>query len=236
MPTLKSTPKDVTPPPVAPAPARRGQARERILDAALQVIRQKGYAATTVDDLCTTAGVTKGAFFHHFASKEEVGVAAARHWSEVTGALFAGATYHEPVDPLERLFAYLDFRAALIRGTAAEFTCLVGTMAQETFATAPAIRDACYDSMAAHAATLEADFAAVMERHGAPVGVTAASFAMHTQAVLQGAFILAKAKDDPRIALETIEHLRRYLALTFGHARVGARRPRTPAGTRRTQG
>jgi TetR/AcrR family transcriptional repressor of nem operon len=66
--------------------------------------------------------------------------------------------------------------------------------------------------------------------------VTAASFAMHTQAVLQGAFILAKAKDDPRIALETIEHLRRYLALTFGGAPVGAHRPRTHARTRRTQG
>jgi len=204
-------------------PLRRGQARERILDAALQVIRQKGYAATTIDDLCAAAGVTKGAFFHHFASKEDVGVAAARHWSEVTGALFAAAAYHAPTDPLDRLFAYLDFRAALIRGTTAEFTCLAGTMVQETFATAPPIRDACYDSIASHAATLEADFAAAIAAHGAPQGVTAPSFALHTQAVLQGAFILAKAKDDPGIALESIEHLRRYLALAFGRGPSGVR-------------
>ncbi|HWJ05794.1 MAG TPA: TetR/AcrR family transcriptional regulator [Steroidobacteraceae bacterium] len=207
-------------------PLRRGQARERILDAAMQVIRQKGYAATTVDDLCAAAGVTKGAFFHHFASKEDVGVAAARHWSAVTGALFAGAAYHEPTDPLDRLFAYLDFRAALIQGTTAEFTCLAGTMVQETFATAPAIRDACCDSIASHAATLEADFTAAIAAYGAPPGVTAASFAMHTQAVLQGAFILAKAKDDPAIAFESIEHLRRYLALTFGREPPGVRAQR----------
>lgn len=223
MPASRRTRPDAATPTPEPLPLRRGQARERILDAALQVIRQKGYAATTVDDLCAAAGVTKGAFFHHFVSKEDVGVAAARHWSEVTGALFAGAAYHAPVDPLDRLFAYLDFRAALIQGTTAEFTCLAGTMVQETFATAPAIRDACYDSIAAHAATLEDDFNAAIAVYGAPPGVTAASFALHTQAVLQGAFILAKAKDDPALALESIEHLRRYLALAFGREPPGVR-------------
>jgi TetR/AcrR family transcriptional repressor of nem operon len=204
-------------------PVRRGTARERILDAALRVIRQKGYSATTVDDLCGAAGVTKGAFFHHFASKEDVGIAAAGHWSAVTGALFASAAYHAPTDPLDRLFAYLDLRAELGRGTTAEFTCLAGTMAQETFETAPAIRDACYDSIAGHAATLEADFADAIVRYGAPAGVTAASLALHTQAVLQGAFVLAKASNDAGIALETIRHLRRYVALLFGRAPERAR-------------
>lgn len=197
-------------------PATRPNARNRILDAALRLIRQKGYAATTIDELCAAAGVTKGAFFHHFRSKEDIGVAAARHWSEVTGALFENAPYHAPADPLDRVYAYLDFRAALVSGTAAEFTCLAGTMAQETFETAPPIRDACYDSIAGHAATLEADFAGAIDRYGAPEGVTPRSLALHTQAVLQGGFILAKAKDDPAMVLEQIEHLRRYFTLLFG--------------------
>ena len=42
--------------------------RDKLLDAAMHVIRQKGYDATTVDDICAEAGLTKGAFFHHFAS------------------------------------------------------------------------------------------------------------------------------------------------------------------------
>ena len=50
------------------APAKTGNAREAILDAATRVMRQKGYGATSVDDLCREAGVTKGAFFHHFGS------------------------------------------------------------------------------------------------------------------------------------------------------------------------
>jgi TetR/AcrR family transcriptional repressor of nem operon len=196
-------------------------ARDRILDAALRLIRRQGYAATTVDELCAAAGVTKGAFFHHFGSKEEAGVAAARHWSTVTGALFAGAPYHAPADPLDRVYAYLDFRAALVTGTAAEFTCLAGTLVQETFATAPPIREACRASIEGHAATLEADFAGAIERYGAPAGVTPRGLALHLQAVLQGAFVLAKARNDPATVLEQIEHLRRYFALLFGRGPGG---------------
>ena len=54
----------------------RPTARTKLLDAALRLIRTKGYAATAIDDLCHAAGVTKGAFFHHFRSKEELAVAA----------------------------------------------------------------------------------------------------------------------------------------------------------------
>ncbi len=193
----------------------RGNARTRLLDAARDIIRQKGFTATTVDDLCQSAGVTKGAFFHHFKTKELLGVAAANHWAETTSALFAGAPYHTPKDPLDRILAYLDFRQTIIGGETFEYTCLVGTMAQEVHASAPAIRDACADSILGHAATLEADITAAMQQRGITADWTASSLARHTQAVLQGAFILAKATGDPDMARESVDHLKRYVHQLF---------------------
>jgi TetR/AcrR family transcriptional repressor of nem operon len=193
----------------------RGDARTRLLEAARDVIRAQGFAATSVDDLCRAAGVTKGAFFHHFASKEALGVAAAEYWTETTSALFASAPYHLPADPLDRVLAYLDFRRQIIAGDPAAFTCLAGTMTQEVYDSAPAIRDACAASIFGHAATLEADIAAAMAARGIAGDWTAESLARHTQAVLQGAFILAKAANDADLARESVDHLRRYVELLF---------------------
>lgn len=194
---------------------RPGGAKAKLLEAALSVIRGKGYSGTTVDDLCGAAGVTKGAFFHHFKSKDDLAVAAADYWSERTGALFASAPYHAHADPLDRVLGYVDFRKALLKGAVADFTCLVGTMVQEVYGSTPAIRAACDASISGHAAKLDDDIARAMERHGVTGDWTPASLALHTQAVLQGAFILAKAKNGPEIAASSIDHLRRYIELLF---------------------
>ncbi len=205
--------------------AVKPNAKARLLDAALSVIRTKGYSATTVDELCIAAGVTKGAFFHHFKSKDDLGVAAADRWSEMTGALFAAADYHNHADPVDRVLAYLGFRKSLLQGGVPEFTCLVGTMVQETYQTAPAIRDACDRSISNHAATLEADIDAAIRDRGLSPDWTAKSLALHTQAVLQGAFILAKAKGGAEIAVDSIDHLRRYLELLFGAGTLQTEHP-----------
>lgn len=199
----------------AQTPSRMAPARQKLLDAALAVIREKGYVATTVDELCARAGVAKGSFFHHFDGKDALAVAAANYWSQTTGALFAGAPYHAHKDPLDRVLGYIDFRRALLEGEVADFTCLVGTMVQEVYGSHPAIRDACDASISGHAEKIEADIAEAMKQRGMQAGWTAESLALHTQAVLQGAFILAKAKGGAAIAISSVDHLRRYIELLF---------------------
>lgn len=189
-------------------------AKAKLLEAAVVLIRTKGFAGTSVDDLCAAAGVTKGAFFHHFPSKEALGVAAAEFWSETTGAFFREAPYNWRDDPLDRVLGYIDFRSQLIEGPVEGFTCVAGTMVQEAFHTSPAIRDACNASISGNAAMLEADIAEAIERHGV-TGVTAKSLSLHIQAVLQGGFILAKAKGGADIARESVAHLKRYFEMLF---------------------
>jgi TetR/AcrR family transcriptional regulator, transcriptional repressor for nem operon len=202
---------------MAPAEVRH-ESKTRLLDAALHVIRAKGYSATRVEDLCEAAGLTKGSFFHHFDSKEALAIAAADYWIEGTGALFASAPYHELSDPVDRLLAYVDFRKALLTGDLPDFTCLVGTMAQEVYDTYPAIRDACNRSISEHAATLVPDIEEAMRQRDMHPDWTAESLALYTQATIQGAFILAKAKHTREVAAATIDHLRRYLELLFNQS------------------
>jgi TetR/AcrR family transcriptional repressor of nem operon len=190
--------------------------RTRILDAAVRVIRTKGYAATTIDDLCAEAGLSKGSFFHHFAGKEQLALAAAEHFSGLAAGLCAHAPYRDLADPLDRLLGYVAFRRAILVGEPSEFTCLFGTLVQETHATHPAIRAACDAGIRAHADDVARDVAAAKALYAPDAAWSAQGLALHTQAVLQGAFVLAKAGHDSAVAAESLSHLERYLTLLFG--------------------
>jgi TetR/AcrR family transcriptional repressor of nem operon len=196
-----------------PSKPAHGKARGALLDAALSLVRKQGWAATSVDQLCSAAGVTKGAFFHHFATKDALGAAAAQHWSDVTGSLFANADYHLLADPLDRILGYLDFRAASAAGPLESFTCFAGTMVQEVFATSESIRRACGASIFDHAGRLADDFRAAIALYPQDVAVSAESLAMYTQTVLQGGFVLSKAKGERSPLLEAIDHLKLHLKL-----------------------
>lgn len=59
-----------------------GKTREKLLDTAIQLVWQSNYDSVGVNEICTRAGVTKGAFYHHFESKADLYAAASRHYWE----------------------------------------------------------------------------------------------------------------------------------------------------------
>ena len=191
------------------------ESKAKLLEATLRVVRAKGYTATRVEDVCAAAGLTKGSFFHHFRSKEDLALSAVAHWEEFTRAFFADAPYHRPADPLDRVLAYVDFRKSILTGELPEYTCFAGTIIQEAYATHPELAAACARNIGGHARTLEADIEEAMRRHAVGGDWSAESLALHMQAVIQGSFILAKAKGGATVAAACLDHLRRYLELLF---------------------
>jgi len=201
--------------------------RTKLLDAALHIIRAKGYAATTVDDLCATAAVSKGSFFHHFKSKDGLALAAVEHFTTMAIGLFSSAPYHNATDPLERLLGYVDFRASHLSGELPEYTCLLGTLVQETYDTHPDIRNACDHGMSAHIAELTRDVALAKQRYCPTAKWPADSVAYFMQSVLQGSFIFAKATQSSTVARDNLAHLRHYLEMLFDQPREMKRKEKT---------
>jgi TetR/AcrR family transcriptional repressor of nem operon len=193
----------------AGAPVGEG-ALTRLLDAAVHVIRSKGYAAARVEDICAEANLTKGAFFHYFASKEACAVAAAAHFAANADELFNSAPYSQLADARARVLDYVAFRKAILQGELAEFTCLLGTMVQEAYDTHPRIREACERHIGDHAARLEADLAEAKALCAPDADWSPKTAAVFSQAVLQGAFVLAKASQGGQVAADCLDHLRRY--------------------------
>ena len=183
---------------------------EKLLDAAVHVIRSKGYSASRVEDICAEAGLTKGGFFHHFPSKEACAIAAAAHFSARADSFFGDAPYARLPDPRARVLGYVEFRRAILKGELPEFTCLLGTMVQEAYDTHPELRAACDRHISAHAARLASDLAEAKALYAPDMDWSPESAALFSQAVLQGAFILAKAKHGPEVAADCLDHLKRY--------------------------
>jgi AcrR family transcriptional regulator len=83
-------------PPVAPGlrERKRQQTRERLIEAAMTLFLERGFEATTLDDIATAAEISRRSFFHYFASKEDVVFA----WHEGTTAALVGAVAARPAD------------------------------------------------------------------------------------------------------------------------------------------
>ena len=210
-----------------PRPSAKAAAAEAsraaLLDAAIHVIRAKGYSAARVEDICAEAGLTKGAFFHHFDSKEACAIAAAAHFGRRAEALFA-APFALLADPRGRVFGYLHLRRSILQGELPEFTCLLGTMVQEAYDTHPAIRAACDQQISDHAGRFAADIAEAKVRYAPNADWNPESAALFSQAVLQGGFILAKAKHGPAAAIDCVDHLISYFKCLLDPAGRAANR------------
>jgi TetR/AcrR family transcriptional repressor of nem operon len=102
--------------------------REVLVDAAVTEFHRHGYAACSVDTITKAAGVPKGSFYNHFASKEHLG-------AEVVARYAAGSAWWKEVDsglsPLAQLHAR--FRAVVDMLAESRFTrgCLLGNMGAE---------------------------------------------------------------------------------------------------------
>lgn len=210
--------------------------KTKLLDAGCRLMLAQGFTATSVDDVCVEAGVTKGGFFHHFASKKEFAAAVLAHYWTSTQAMLAAAPFCELDDPLERLHGYLDLFAALARDPSVPKSCLFGNLAQELAPTHASLRTACARGFADWAQQIAADLDEAKRRHAPAAEFDGVGLAEYFIAVYEGSLVLAKAKGDAAVLEESVEHFRRYVVLLLRGGNGNGQDPDRGRGRRRGSG
>ena len=117
---------------------RKSDAKKRILDSAVALMHERGYASIGVEDIMQRAGVGKSSFYHFFKSKEAMGAAAIDSYAERSEANLFSKAFSDTIDPLERPLRLLKM---IGDDNSPALGCLGGNSAAENSTTSELIRE-----------------------------------------------------------------------------------------------
>jgi TetR/AcrR family transcriptional repressor of nem operon len=184
--------------------------RDRIIDAAASLMLDKGYAATTVDEIVAGAGVAKGSVYHFFDSKEAVGLAALQTYFERGRKVVMTGSFAAVEDPVERGLALVDHVQA-VSGQLWQHGCLAGSFAVELSAVSPTIRKVIARWFTEFERWLADYLQPIAEAAGASDVPTGAELAAQLLAVIEGGIVMGRARGDSTRLAAAIAEFRRYL-------------------------
>ena len=194
-------------------PKQPEETKRTLLASAVKLMRKKGYEATSVDDICREAKLTKGSFFHHFKDKEELALAALDSFCNCQGAEMSRRKGEK--DPLARLDGLIDKIIRMGASPDAMDGCLIGNFAQEVSETHPDLRTACAGKFGDLARTIKKELDEAKKMYTPKAGVDTESLAYHFISVLQGSHVVAKATRDTKVIGRNLRHLKEYFHTLF---------------------
>ena len=157
----------------------------------------KGFPATTVDEVCAKAEVSKGSFYHHFATKDDIGYAALdSYFDELISALTTGPADGID-DPVEKLRAFLTHAGIVCSGPLLTNGCMLGSFALDLAESHPGVQSKLseqFSELASLVAQMICDASTA-----AGTDLPAAQLAHQFLAVIEGSIVLAKAHADPQM-------------------------------------
>lgn len=193
------------------------------MNAAQELMLAKGFGATSVDEICRKAKLTKGSFFHYFKSKDDLGkVLLERFCCTAQGQMkeCCGCGEAES-DPLKRIDQHIDFAIKFSQERVGAKGCLIGTFAQELSDTHPQIRSMCAEAFQEWGKLIAADLREAKARYKPKTNFDPKDLAQHLIAIIEGAEILAKAQGDKKLVKKSLEYYRDYIRKIFTNKKGG---------------
>jgi TetR/AcrR family transcriptional regulator, transcriptional repressor for nem operon len=199
---------------------RKGQeTRERLLEIAERAVLQKGFGATSIDEIIAEAEITKSGFFYHFKDKNELALALVERYIEQDDAifddLFARATDLSD-DPLHAFLIGLKLLAEMMDNLPEGHPgCLVATYAYQERLFDPAVIARNRDGLLSWRMRFRGMLDDVVRVYPPRDEVDLDALADMVSSTIEGGIVLSKAIGDPRLLGQQIMLLRSYLRLLF---------------------
>jgi TetR/AcrR family transcriptional regulator, transcriptional repressor for nem operon len=179
---------------------RTSDARERLIDTAVGMIRARSYATVSVDDLCRNAGVRKGSFYHFFPSKRDLALAALDAWWDATRSEVLEPAFQPDLPPLQRIeraFQRVAAQQARNRERSGHVQgCPFGNLALELAAQDETIRQRLEATFARFGAYFERALEDARATGALPADADVPGTAQALLAYLYGSILLAKTAND----------------------------------------
>ena len=185
--------------------------KDKLLRAAEQRFLQKGYTATTVDEICSSAGATKGAFFHHFPSKEALALTVVEGHGQRRYELLTAAPELQNDDPEARVYAFIDHVIASMMD-AEEPASLVAALTLELAGVNPKFKAVCDEAFTRLTSFVSGLIDDALVNRGVTTGPTPKSLADTFVATYHGALVLSRARGDRQVVRVTLGQFRDYLS------------------------
>lgn len=194
-------------------PSKRNPAetKSRLVLATVNLMLRQGYSATTVDQICADAGLTKGSFFHYFDSKEAIGHAAVEWWGQMGTALYAEAWADESMDPLKQLHRMFDIMISFTRRPDDPCVCMVGMMSQELSQTHPLMREACSRELGIWTQNVATMLRRAKEKHRPCQDFDPEAVAWFLNSIWQGSMLIGKTRQNPDLIVSNLQMARAYV-------------------------
>ena len=193
---------------------RSAESQERLILATQALILRQGYTATTIDQICAEAGLTKGSFFHHFANKEAIGSAAIDAWGAMGTRLYSAAWSDPAMDPLTQLNRMFDIMISFTKGED-PCACVIGMMSQELAQSHPELAALCakhLDDWTSHVARM---LDAAKKRHKPAKPFDSQRVGWFLNSIWQGSMLIGKVRQKPQTIVDNLEQARAYVAALF---------------------
>ena len=189
--------------------------KEKLLETAQELMQSKGYAATTIDEICQNSGLTKGSFFHYFRSKEDLAKQTLDYFVNISRKLAEKSGFQKETDPLQRVYGYVDFIIKSAKHPVLKRGCLLGNFSQELSGTHPGIRSICVQHFFDWAEGFKRDIEKARLYHKPKAVFDPRSLAVQLIVTLEGSLILAKATQDMGVVEKSLRHYKKYLQYLF---------------------